>query len=54
MSKYLPTILPVVTTAAIAVAPQVQAGLGRHPIISAVVAAAYAILAHWLPSPARA
>jgi hypothetical protein len=51
MSKYLPTIIAAATGMAIAIAPQLRAALAAHPEVTTVVAAAYAIVAHWLPSP---
>lgn len=52
MKALLPTIIAALTAVAVAVAPQIQAILAAHPTISVIVAAVYAIIAHWLPSPA--
>ena len=52
MKALLPTIIAALTAVAVAVAPQIQAVLAAHPTISVIVAAVYAIIAHWLPSPA--
>lgn len=52
MTKLLPTLIAALTAIAVAVAPQIQAILAHHPVVSAIVAAIYAILTHWLPSPA--
>ncbi|HTV56330.1 MAG TPA: hypothetical protein VMI06_15615 [Terriglobia bacterium] len=51
MAKYLPTIIAALTAMAVAIAPQAQAALAGHPEVAAAVAAAYAIVSHWLPSP---
>lgn len=51
MSKYLPTIIAIVTAAAVAATPAIQTVLAAHPTVSVIVAALYAILTHWLPSP---
>jgi hypothetical protein len=52
--KYLPTIIAAVTAGLIAIAPQAQADLAAHPELTAAVAAAFAIMSHWLPSPVAA
>lgn len=49
--KYLPTIIAAVSAAAIAIAPVVRADLGAHPEAAGIVAAIYAIMSHFLPSP---
>ena len=49
--KYVLSIIPAIIAAATAAAPQIQALLVKHPVASAIVAALYAILAHWAPSP---
>ena len=54
MSRYLPTIIAALSAVAVAVTPAVQAALAHHPAVSTIVAAVYAIVAHWLPSPAQA
>jgi hypothetical protein len=53
MQKYILSLIPIIVAAAVAVAPQVQGALGHHPVASVIVGAAYAILAHWAPSPAQ-
>lgn len=52
MKKYLPTILAVLSAVAVAVTPTIQAALSHHPEAATIVAALYAVIAHWLPSPA--
>ena len=51
MTKYLPTVIAIVTAAAVAAAPSIQGLLANHPTASTIVAAIYAIVAHFLPSP---
>ncbi len=51
MQKYIPSLIPILTAAGIAAAPGIQASLAHHPLVSACVAAAYAVVTHWLPSP---
>ena len=51
VKKYLPSILSVLGTVAVALAPQIQGLLAKHPEAATTVAALWAILNHWLPSP---
>jgi len=58
MKKILPTLLPLLSTAAIALVPQLQSFLiafvTAHPAWSSFATAAALILNHWLPSPGAA
>lgn len=51
-AKYLPTIIAAIVGAGVAVAPTMQGEVKTHPSLDAILAAIYAIIAHWLPSPA--
>jgi hypothetical protein len=55
MKKLLPTLLPLLSTALIAIVPQLQhfliAFVAAHPGWSSFATAAALILNHWLPSP---
>lgn len=51
MSKWLPTLLPLLTTVGVALSPVAQAALMHHPVISTVLATVGAIINHLLPSP---
>jgi len=53
IKKYWPSILPVLTLIATALTPTIQAAIAAHPTVSAVLAAAYAVLAHLQPSPSQ-
>jgi hypothetical protein len=50
--KYVPTIMPILVLAAAAFATPVQAYLGTHGVVAAVLGSFAAIINHWLPSPA--
>lgn len=58
MKKLLPTLIPLFSTAVIALVPQLQAFLvsfvSAHPAWTSFVTAAGLILNHWLPSPGTA
>jgi len=49
--KYLPSVLAALIAAVAAVAAPLQSEISHHPEVAAVLGAAYAILAHLLPSP---
>jgi len=49
---YLPSILAAVMAVASVFAGPVQALIAAHPAVAGVLAAVYAIMAHFLPSPA--
>lgn len=53
--KWLPSLLPLLSTAAVAIVPQLQAFLiefvKTHPAWASVVATGGLIFNHWLPSP---
>lgn len=55
MTKYLPSIVPVLMLVVTAVAQPVQNALAsaaaHHPVVAMLVSAASVIAAHWLPSP---
>jgi hypothetical protein len=55
MKKLLPTLLPLLSTAIIAIVPDLQhyiiAFVSAHPALSSFATAAALILNHWLPSP---
>ena len=58
MKKLLPTLLPLFSTALIAIVPDLQHYLigfvSAHPAISSFATAAGLIFNHWLPSPGSA
>lgn len=51
ITPWIPTLITIVLGAAAASTPQAQSYLAAHPTVSALVAAAYAILKGLLPSP---
>jgi hypothetical protein len=55
MKKLLPTLLPLLSTAIIAIVPDLQhyliAFVSAHPAVSSFATAAALVLNHWLPSP---
>ena len=50
-SKFWPTLAAIGMSAVAIVTPQVQGAISSHPVVSTVLSMAYAILAHFLPSP---
>ena len=58
MKKLLPTLLPLLSTALIAIVPDLQHYLigfvAAHPAVSSLATAAGLIFNHWLPSPGSA
>lgn len=55
MTKYLPSIIPIITLVVTALSTQVQQSLGgleqHHPLAAMLVTVLSVIAAHWLPSP---
>ncbi len=51
MGKIWPTVVAILGMVASGFSGTVQGFIAHHPAISAVLALAYSILAHWLPSP---
>jgi len=51
MTKYLPSVVPVVVALLTAITPTIQDWFTKHPTIGIATAAVYAVVAHWLPSP---
>lgn len=51
MTKWLPTVIAAATALAAIFAPSVQGTVAAHPELSTILAAIYAIVAHFLPSP---
>jgi hypothetical protein len=51
MTKFLPSILPLLIAAATAAAPFVQGWMAEHPTAMTIAGAVYMVLAHMLPSP---
>ncbi len=49
--NWLPSVVSALVVLATSFTPQIQGYLVAHPVASAVVAGAYAILTHLLPSP---
>lgn len=52
MGKLVPTLIPLAVTVLIAISSVAQGFIGSHPMVFTVVSSAYAVLTHWLPSPA--
>ena len=51
MSKYMPTILLVLTALGSVFTPQIQHVVSAHPSIFGALASVIAVVLHWLPSP---
>jgi len=51
MTKWLPSLLPMLAAIGVAAAPLAQTFISTHPRLSAAIAVAYAILTHLMPSP---
>lgn len=51
MSKWIQTLLPIISLIAVAVSPVVQSYIVAHPAIAVAVASVQQIIAHWSPSP---
>ena len=51
MMSYLPSIIAALAAVASVFGGPVQAFIAAHPAVAAIIAGAYAILAHFLPSP---
>lgn len=51
LKQWWPSILPVLTLIATALAPTIQSEVAKHPSASAAVALAYAVITHIMPSP---
>ena len=54
MSKYLPTIVLVLTALGSVLAPQIQHAVSAHPSLFGALASIVGVLLHWLPSPSAA
>jgi len=53
MTKYLASIVAVVTAVLAVFEPNVQAFITGHPAVAAVIASVGGIIAHLLPSPVK-
>ncbi len=51
MGKIWPTLVAILGMLASGFSGSVQGFISHHPAVAAVLALAYSILAHWLPSP---
>ena len=51
IAKFLPSLIALGFGALTVVTPVVQDALSRHPKAAGIIAAAYAIASHFLPSP---
>lgn len=51
MTKWLPSILPILLLAADQFSSAVQSFLVGHPKMAVLIAAVYAVIAHLIPSP---
>jgi hypothetical protein len=51
LKKWWPTLVAVIGAVAPIALPAVQGAISSHPKVATILAAAYAILAHLLPSP---
>lgn len=51
MSKYMPTILLILTGLGSAFAPQIQHLISAHSAVFGAVASVLGVILHWLPSP---
>ena len=52
MSKYLPTIVLILTAIGGALSPEIQKVVGAHPTLFTSLASIVGVVLHWLPSPA--
>lgn len=53
MSKYLPTVLMVITALGSLLAAPIQHVVAGHPAVAGFLASLTGILLHWLPSPVK-
>lgn len=53
MSKYLPTILLIISAVAGAFSGQIQHVVSAHPALFTSVASVLSVVLHWLPSPSN-
>ncbi len=51
MGKIWPSVVALLGIIATGLSGTVQGMISHHPVVSAVLALLYSILAHWLPSP---
>lgn len=54
MKKWSPSIIAALTAATAVFYAPVQAAISHHPSVAMVLAAAYAVISHLLPSPTQA
>jgi hypothetical protein len=52
MTKYLPTLVLILTALGSALAPSIQHVVGAHPALFGALSSILGVVLHWLPSPA--